>query len=55
LITSASSSKRAPSVGIAVDAMYLRSAVADLPEFRSLPCVCAFRENPRYSSALRLF
>jgi hypothetical protein len=36
LIASASSSKRAPSVGIAVDAMYLRSAAADMQKFQSV-------------------
>ena len=37
LILPASSSKRAPSVGIAVDAMYLHSAVAEVAEFSARP------------------
>jgi hypothetical protein len=42
-------------VVIAVDAMYLRSAVAEVAGFSSLFRVRTIRENPRRSSALDTF
>src|SRR6202012_5808205 len=55
LIGPVSSSKRAPSVGIAVDAMYLRSAVAENTGFQAFSVSLAIGENPRHSSALHRF